>query len=686
MRVSTHRAILAVSILVSAASSAVAVTPTAPSLKPDLIAASNVVSTTDAGVLRDALNAVEDYDWNRVRVLESQARDETVRKLIRWYRGRGDTKMSFDELSHLLRTQSDWPQMRSVQVRAEEAVALSALTPEQRIAWFDEIGGPISGPGRYALAEAYRRSGNRAAAVETIREAWHGNTLDRSMTQDILSTYGDALTQADHEARADFLLWTAQHSAVARLKPYLSSGWQRLVDARSSLQLRRSGVDAAINAVPGDLVNHPGLLYDRAKWRRRAGQDESAYVPLLAQIDGADVPPAGRDNLWGERGMAMRDALKERQFQVAYQLAAPHGMSSGADFAAAEWAAGWIALRHLNQPARALTHFQTLAANVSTPISLARGYYWEGRAHEALNDEAAAKAAYEEAAKYPFVYYGQLAAEKVGKTQLYLEARESITDEERQAFNDRPLVQALKLLAENGESGEFRQFAYHLDDLLDSEADYLLLSELASDYLYADIGVRGAKAGLAKGIVATNAAFPVPDYSLMREPGVERAMMYALSRQESEMNPSAVSHANARGLMQFIPSTARAEARNLGLPFRTSWLTDDPGYNMTLGGAHLDTLLNRFNGSYIMTAAAYNAGASRPRRWIREYGDPRAGEVDPIDWVEFIPFSETRNYVQRVLENTQVYRQRLAKEPVDIQLSQDLHRGRTMNVQPASSD
>ncbi|MEQ8557087.1 MAG: lytic transglycosylase domain-containing protein [Henriciella sp.] len=684
MRVSTHRATLAALLLASTAVGASAAIPTTPSLKPDLLAASNVVSTRDAGVLRDALNAASRENWSQVRFLESQARTEVVRQLIRWYRGRGDTQMSFDELSYLLKTQGDWPQMVSMQVRAEESVSLSALNNAQRIAWFEEIGGPISGDGRLALAEAYRRSGQTEEALRYIREAWHGNTLNNDQTNQILARYGSDLTAEDHEKRADFLLWTAQHSAASRLQPYLGADWRRLIEARSALQLRRSGVDAAVDAVPQHLQDHPGLLYDRAKWRRRAGQPESNYIPLLTKIDGANVPPAGRDNLWRERNLAVRDALKEGQFHTAYQLAAPHGMSEGRDFAEAEWLAGWIALRQLDQPERARTHFETLGGGVSTPISQARADYWRGRALEAMNDMEAANAAYEAAAKYPFVFYGQLAAEKVGKTQLFLEASEAVTEAEREAFESRPLVQALKLLAENGEAGEFRQFAYHLDDMLESEADYLMLSELASQYLYADIGVRGAKAGLAKGIVATEAAFPVPDYELIREPGVERAMMYALSRQESEMNPSAVSHANARGLMQFIPSTAQAEARSLGLPYKTSWLTDDPGYNMTLGGAHLDSLLDRFNGSYIMTAAAYNAGASRPRRWVREYGDPRTGEIDPIDWIEFIPFSETRNYVQRVLENTQVYRQRLAGEPVDIQLSSDLQRGRMWNAQPSN--
>ena len=238
------------------------------------------------------------------------------------------------------------------------------------------------------------------------------------------------------------------------------------------------------------------------------------------------------------------------------------------------------------------------------------------------------------------------------------------------------MVKALRLLGESGEERMFREFAYHMDDQLSTEADFVLLARLAEEYQVPDVGVRGAKAGLAKGIVATDAAYPLVAYPLLREPRVERPLMLALSRQESEMNPGAISHVGARGLMQFMPATASREARSSGLPYRKSWLTDDPGYNMTLGGQHLDTLLTRFNGSYIMTAAAYNAGPTRPTQWIKDYGDPRAGQVDPVDWVEFIPFSETRNYVQRVLENTQVYRQRLLGEPVDIQIEEDLDRGR----------
>ena len=394
------------------------------------------------------------------------------------------------------------------------------------------------------------------------------------------------------------------------------------------------------------------------------------------QINGADVPINGRDNLWDERNIAVRAALKDGKNEIAYQLSAPHGLTSGADFAAAEWTAGWIALRLLNDPERAAHHFMSLRDGVSTPISLSRANYWYGRALESMGDPEYADQAYRAAAVHNYAYYGQLAAERVEQKQLVLTSTPAPDEAARIAFYDRPIIGALRLLGEANEKGLFRQFSYHIDDQLQNATEQLLLSEIGDEYQYPDVGVRGGKAGLGRGIIAPEAAYPVVSYPLQRQPQVENALVLALSRQESELNPRAISHANARGLMQMLPSTAREQARREGLPYRTSWLTDDPGYNMTLGAAHLDDLLSQFNGSYIMTAAAYNAGASRPKKWVNDYGDPRYGEIDPVDWVEFIPFSETRNYVQRVLENVQVYRHRLKGEATDIQITDDLMRGK----------
>ena len=658
--------------------SSAAQVPSTPSLKPQLVAASDVIATRDAALLRDGLQAVDRSDWFEVRQAESQIRDTTARDILTWYRARRDPRISFDEMDRALTRLGGWPDINAIRVRAEEFMDGSTLDARARVAWFETHGGARSGAGHITYAKALESLGRSDEALIEVRAAWHGRTLTRDVSQRTYAKYQDKLTQEDHRKRADFLLWTRQTSAAARMKPLLTSDWKTLVDARSKLIRRARGVDSAVDSVSRDLQNHPGLLFDRAEWRRRARMTDRV-APLLVRIDGEDVPAAGRSRLWRAKHPRVRTALKNGDWVMAYDLSASHGLERGKDFAEAEWLAGWIALRHIGDAPLALQHFESLKSGVTTPISLSRAKYWIGRTHEALGDADAAEMSYAEAAQHRFSYYGQLAAEKAMQGTIYLASDNAVTESDRQNFNDRALVKAMRLFAENGWDASFRKFAYHLDDQLTRAQDFELLADLGREYHYADIGVRGAKAGLAKGVVAPDAAYPLVEYPLLREPQVERSLMLALSRQESEMNPAAISHANARGLMQFVPRTAQLEARRQGLPYRTSWLTDDPGYNMTLGGAHLDTLLGQFNGSYIMTAAAYNAGASRPQRWVNEYGDPRAGEVDPVDWVEFIPFSETRNYVQRVLENTQVYRHRLSGEPEDIQLSQDLQRGRFGN-------
>ena len=646
-----------------------------PSLKPDLVAVSEVISTRDADWLRRGLNDIDDGDWAAVAQAESALSDPIARDILTWYRARRDPTMSFDALNQALIRLKSWPEQSQIREQAEQAIAGSTLSPQARIDWFAGHGGAQTGEGYFALAKAYEALGKREAALIEVRKLWHGATLSQDLSRQVLTHYQSDLNEMDHQQRADFLLWTRQTSAASRMKPLVNRGWQTLIEARSRLIRRSRSVDAAIEAVPAGLASHPGLLFDRAVWRRRARMTDRV-APLLREIDGADVPLAGRSRLWREKNLQVRSALKAQDWTLAYALSAPHGMTRGKSFADAEWMAGWVALRHLGQAEQALEHFKSLEAGVSTPISLSRAQYWQGRAYEALGQTPQANTAYAAAAAHSFTYYGQLAAEKVNDQTIALQTQIVVTDLDRANFTARSEVKAMRLFAENGWEASFRKFAYHLDDHLTRPQDFELLAEFGREYHYADIGVRGAKAGLAQGIVAPDAAYPVVTYPLLREPEVERSLMLALARQESEMNPAARSHANARGLMQFIPRTARLEATKRGLPYRTSWLTDDPGYNMTLGGAHLDSLLGEFNGSYIMTAAAYNAGASRPRRWVNEYGDPRAGDVDPIDWVEFIPFSETRNYVQRVLENTQIYRHRLSGEPEPIQLSTDLQRGK----------
>ena len=663
------------SLAVLSQAAAAAGVPESPSLKPDRPYTSSVTDARNAEILHKALRAADRYDWPTVAHLQTQASDADVRNLIMWIRAsRGVPSMNFSEVSFALDKLQDWPKTTSMRRRAEEIIGESSFSHKERIDWLTESG-PITGAGKIALADSWRAIGEPGKALEAVRDAWHNNSLERDVEREVLSTYGKQLTQDDHRARVEFLLWTNQRTAASKLKYLLTSDYRKLVDARIALAARSRNVDALVDAVPANLQDNPGLLYERAKWRRQKLRNQDVATPLLTGIDGNDIPEAGRSPV-GRTQHRHPDRPEGRQLEprLPAGLTAWHGkrrrlrrgrMGVGLDRPAPK-----------NDADRSLQHFETMSDGVSTPISLARGKYWAGRARDALGQPDAARTDYTAAAEHKFTYYGQLAAERLDDKKLAFPKTSEPTAEEISAFEDKPMVQALRLLGESGEERLFREFAYHMDDLLETESEYLLLARIATEYQVPDVGVRGAKAGLAKGIVSTDAAYPVVAYPLLREPQVERPLMLALSRQESEMNPNAISHVGARGLMQFMPATARNEARLRGLPYRTSWLTDDPGYNMTLGGQHLDTLLSRFNGSYIMTAAAYNAGPSRPRQWIQDYGDPRTGQVDPIDWVEFIPFSETRNYVQRVLENTQVYRHRLSGEPIDIEIEEDLDRGR----------
>lgn len=652
---------------------AVAALPPAPSKKPPVTYTSRVVSTQDAAVFRLALRAASESDWRELRALEPQARDPGIANFILWLRATSEPGVSFDELDRAVQQLTDWPRMSAIIVRAEDVIDGSTLSAAQRISWLERHG-PITGDGQVALGLAYMKTGQREKGAAMIRDAWRGSSLTPARQRLILRDHRDLLTQDDFRARADFLVWIGYYSEARGLKPYLTDDWDLLIDARVALARREGGVDDRVRAVPDSLQNHPGLMFERARWRRRAGLSDSV-TELLLPIDGSKVPLAGRGRLWDERHLALRTALKDGDFTTAYSLATAHGLDSGVDFANAEWTAGWLALRRTNEADRALEHFLTLEEGVSTPISLSRARYWSGRALEAKGEELGALTQFGSAAEYPFTYYGQLGAEKTGEVKLALPPVSQIDDDTRAAFERRELVRIARLLGEAGEDRHFRTFVLFMDEQMETEAEHELLFRLTEEYQMPHIGVRGAKEGLSRGLVAPDAAYPILGVQPLKPSNVEQALVMALSRQESELNPKAISRADARGLMQLLPSTARQQARLEGLPYRTSWLTDDPAYNITLGAAHLDDLLERFNGSYVLTIAAYNAGASRPDRWIREYGDPRRGLVDPIDWVETIPFSETRNYVQRVLENLQVYRQRLTGAPVDIRLSEDLKRG-----------
>lgn len=427
--------------------------------------------------------------------------------------------------------------------------------------------------------------------------------------------------------------------------------------ARLRLRRFRGGVDWAIRRMPKERLNDPAFVYERLRWRRRKGRDKDA-IELLNGLPKTVPRP---ELWWEERGTLARRALRRGDISLAYRLAKSHRQTDGAPFADAEWLSGWIALRFLKEPKTAATHFERMWSNVQYPISRARGAYWAGRAADADGNVALARDWYVKASQYFTVFYGQLALGRLGANgNRPLPQGPRPGDQAVTAYLERDVVRAAKLITHSPDPDHLNAFVRHLTRTAKTPAEAAMAAGIAQSAERPDVALRAAKRALQRHVVLIDAGWPqqpLPD----NRRGVEKALLLGLMRQESAFDPEALSWAGARGLMQVMPATARLVARRLNLPFSRQRLLNDPDYNLTIGTAYLAQVLEDFEGSYVLALAAYNAGPSRARRWLRDHGDFRKGEIDVVDWIEMIPFDETRDYVQRVIENLQMYRAILGK-------------------------
>ncbi len=627
-------------------------------------------------ILDAAFEAVRDEDWAEALNLANQASDPVGRDLVRWlWVQDADSDAPFVAIVRFLNEHPDWPRQSTLLRRAEDALP-EDMPADQIIAWFAG-NEPVTGDGKLRLAEAYLEQGNEDFATFWVRAAWVNHDFHTNDERRLLARYGDYIDEATHIKRAERLLWAHQYNSARRMRDYVPSDFRRLMDAWLSLMALDSNASSRVAGVPVAYQNHPGLLYERIRWRRRKNRDEQTW-PMLAAAPTTAEELREPARWWNERHIQTRNALREGEYQAAYDMVVGHGMSSGGDFAEAEWLAGWIALRFLDRPDDALTHFERLSQGVSYPISRARAFYWMGRAADETGDTAAAQTHYEAAAAYPTTYYGQLAMERLGGSfaTLILPEPPAVDDTRRAALRQDELFHAAELLSDLASERLLFSWFLHLGEVYDDPQDLQAIADLAREFGQWHMAVRVGKLAMFQHIYLTETTYPLIDYEEFESDLAlpEMALVLGLSRQESEFNPAARSSAGARGLMQLMPSTARTTARHMGLSYDTSWLTETPSYNTRLGRYHLGELLDRFDGSYIMAIAAYNAGARRVDRWVEEYGDPRSGEIDPIDWVELIPFRETRNYVQRVLENTMIYRNRLTGADLTVTMTADLAR------------
>ncbi len=615
---------------------------------------SEEISAADRTLFIQAMHDADRRRWSNAQSTASRADSPIPRKVIDWiYMRQPGSHVGFMERTAFIAENPSWPLIEELRRRAEDSID-DNIPNAALIAWFSSHP-PLTSAGMLAYARALKSGGAPERAVEIARQAWVEGISGRDEEREILKEFGSSFTKEDHWERIDRLLYIGYTSTAERALQYVDRDRQLLARARIALITSRGGVDAAIARVPDRLQSDAGLLYDRIKWRRQRGREDEARE-LIPEYP-ADSPRP--DLWWRERHILARDALSKGLVTEAYNIAKHHGATDALSVSEAEWLAGWIALRFLNDGEAALPHFEKVYDSVQMPVSLSRGAYWTGRAAEALGRPDIAEEWYLRAGAYPTTYYGQLA---IGRLKLdaipQLPQDPSPTQSERESFETNELTQVLKLLLFTDEKVYQRRFAQALAASTGFGSIRHLTAELTNRLARPDIGVWISRQAAGDKITLVKYGYPVPLYNYPDAP--EQALILAVARQESNFDPTARSGAGARGIMQLMPTTARAVARAARLRYSSDRLTEDPAYNIQIGSTYLNALVNSFDGSYILAAAGYNAGPSRARQWIRQFGDPRDADVDAVDWIEKIPFSETRNYVQRVMENLMVYRATLA--------------------------
>lgn len=595
---------------------------------------------------------------------------EAAEKLVMWrattVRG---TTAPFSEITSFVDNNPDWPRLSRAIRNAERAI--NKHTPKADIADWMRRHPPRTGDGMFRELQALVALNRASEAKARAPGYWIDGNFPRAAEKQFLRQFRRAISRAHHSQRMHRLLWDRQYGQARRQMRRVSKGESALALARMALSRRQGGVDATLARVPRSLKNDPGLIYDRLKWRRRKGRDNAA-MQLLAKPPKNLVRP---EIWWTERAIVGRRMLAAGRVTDAYKAVSDHRMTPDfpRQFAEAEWMSGWIALRFLGEAKTALKHFQRLDAAVKTPISKARAGYWAGRAASEAGKPRMAQGWFSKAAKYETTYYGQLAHARIFKTSYPTRWTDPLPSPAlRTKFEKHDLVAAARILKQVGRRDLLKVFFDRLVRINRNPGWQRLTADLAYSLGHGELGVRVARYAMRSNTLLPLHAYPTPRG--FQEGTPERSLLLAISRQESNFDARAISHAGARGLMQLMPATAREVARQQRVRYSKNRLTRDPSYNIRLGRAYLANVLRTYNGSYVLAVASYNAGPGAVRRWIRKNGDPRDTNVDVVDWVEMIPYSETRNYVQRVLENLQVYRRRTGSQQIAQTLADDLNR------------
>ena len=639
---------------------------------PAAVAATSSTSRADSDALENVIELVRKHQPADATQAEAAISDPVAQKLAEWIVLRSnDNGASVERYRAFIAANPSWPSQSFLRRRLEAALWDDHRDDAIVWSWFENES-PLSAKGKFALARAMLARGDKANAERLVRDAWRNDSISEDTEGTALDLFGALLTPGDHKARMDLLLYGSEHEAALRAAKRLGAAEVALAKARIAAYRKASNTRALLEAVPRELHGDAGYIFSKIQLLRREEKfAEAAQLMLSAPRDPARLYNV--DEWWIERRLLSRKMLDVGEYRTAYLIARDAALPARDIYKTEqEFTAGWIALRFLTDPATATQHFARIGVGSVNPTTLARAGYWQGRAAEAAGRSQEAHAAYIQAAAQSTSYYGQLARAKLGLPQIELNG---VPAARGRGIERLEIVRAVQLLYELDE----REIAIPIfaDMGENGDPDALVgLGELASRNSDARGMLLLGKAALNRGLPFDFYAYPVsgiPPFKAIG-PEVEQSIVYAITRQESAFNPNDVSPAQAYGLLQVTPDAGKYVCKKYGAGFDLARLKNDPVYNAALGAAELGGLIEDYRGSYIMTFAAYNAGRGSVKKWIDRYGDPRDPKVDAVDWVELIPFSETRNYVQRIMENLQVYRARFGGG-TRLQIEADLHRG-----------
>ncbi|ODA68607.1 Soluble lytic murein transglycosylase precursor [Methyloligella halotolerans] len=641
------------------------------------------LSSSDIDHLKDAISSAYHDKGDEAKRAIERLQDPSAKELALWYAYRSDDPPADARTIEAFReSHPHWPSLDDLRAAAERKLFMAEADANEVTAFFKDSA-PETGAGKAALATAYTTVGDKEKAKLMVRSAWREHPLDKKVEEKILADFGKLLSDEDHRARIDMLMYPDDSTLVdeaERVAKLLPDKDQKKIEARIAVQKRRSNAGKLLDALPDDAdAKDVGLLFNRIQYLRRNDKEDEALKLMLSVPD--DPARLGDlDQWWIERRVNCRMALRLGEYEAAYKIASNHGPIKEKEYLAeAEFLAGWIALRFLGKPKEALPHFALLRTTADDSKTQSRAEYWMGRTAQALGDRRTAIIHFAAAARYPQHYYGQLGRQALDAAPAKLEVTPtpvpSKADVDR--FTSRHAVRAIGVAMASDYEALMPYFFISLARSLESPAEVVLLAELARQSGNRQISIRLAKIAFNRDMPVGEYALPIgviPNFVRLSDK-VDVALVHALSRQESEFNAGAKSPVGAQGLMQLMPSTARLVAKQFNVKYSAARLTE-PAYNVQLGEAHLGDLISNYDGSYFLALVAYNAGPGRVKQWVEAFGDPRDPDVDPIDWVESIPFTETREYVIKIMESLQLYRSRLHGTEKALQLWQDLNRGR----------